>query len=381
MKANKISAIITNENEPAGLALLTASRPLPALFFDCKYRLMDFALSSVVNANIRTLLMILNERKIKSVFDHLGGSREWGLDSIGSYQYVNFYQDILRKKAEGKKYLANTIEFLQKSKSTYTVIMGSQMLCNIDLKAAVRIHKQRPEKMSVVFKREVQDKIANEDQILEFGADNRIIEHGRFSDVANKTDLYNLCMDIFIVDTEWLIEALYEGQENDAPASLIEFLVEQMTKIPTNGYEYTGYSSNIFDVKSYYQANMELLEPENFNELLFSSQKVITRTKNEVATYFSPESDVQSSHLATGSVIEGKLRRSFVSRRTSIKKDSDVEGAIIMANGSIGEGATVKYAILDKNVVISPGVKVIGTPDRPLIIPKDSCIVDDIYGG
>ena len=65
---------------------------------------MDFALSSVVNANIRNVFMIMNEGRIKSVFDHLGGGREWGLDSIGSYQYISFYQDILRRILVALKY-------------------------------------------------------------------------------------------------------------------------------------------------------------------------------------------------------------------------------------------------------------------------------------
>ena len=64
-------AIIGNEHEYTSLLPLTKTRPLSTLYFDCKYRIMDFALSSVVNANIRNVFMIMNEGRIKSVFDQL----------------------------------------------------------------------------------------------------------------------------------------------------------------------------------------------------------------------------------------------------------------------------------------------------------------------
>lgn len=109
MKANKMCAILGNEHEYSGLMPLTENRPLSTLYFDCKYRIMDFAISSAANANIRTVYIILNEGRVKSVFDHLGGGREWGLDSIGSYQYLSFYQDILRKRPKAKIITATSL--------------------------------------------------------------------------------------------------------------------------------------------------------------------------------------------------------------------------------------------------------------------------------
>ena len=70
MKTNKMCAIMGNEHEYDDLLPLTENRPLSALYFDCKYRLMDFALSNVVNANIRRVYVILNEGKLKSLLDH-----------------------------------------------------------------------------------------------------------------------------------------------------------------------------------------------------------------------------------------------------------------------------------------------------------------------
>lgn len=374
-------AIIGNEHEYTSLLPLTKNRPLSTLYFDCKYRIMDFALSSVVNANIRNVFMIMNEGRIKSVFDHLGGGREWGLDSIGSYQYISFYQDILRRKAEGKTYFDDVIDYLQKSKASYTVFISNKILANVDLRAVLKIHQAQNNEITAVFKRVARNDIASDDQILTLGENGTVLGTKKFNDLSEKDDTYNLAMGIFIANTDWLIKALNAGQNAGAPTSIEEFLVSELTKVKSSAYEYTGYMSNIYSVKSYYQANMDMLNPEKFNSLLFSSQKVITRTKNEVATYFTEDSEVRRSQFATGCVIKGKVEDSLISRRTVVENGAEVIGSVLMGSVNVGENTSVKYAILDKNVTIDANLKIEGTPEKPVVIEKDTHITADVIGG
>ncbi|KRM65893.1 glucose-1-phosphate adenylyltransferase regulatory subunit [Ligilactobacillus agilis DSM 20509] len=374
-------AIIGNEHEYTSLLPLTKNRPLSTLYFDCKYRIIDFALSSVVNANIRNVFMIMNEGRIKSVFDHLGGGREWGLDSIGSYQYISFYQDILRRKAEGKTYFDDVIDYLQKSKASYTVFISNKILANVDLRAVLKIHQAQNNEITAVFKRVARNDIASDDQILTLGENGTVLGTKKFNDLSEKDDTYNLAMGIFIANTDWLIKALNAGQNAGAPTSIEEFLVSELTKVKSSAYEYTGYMSNIYSVKSYYQANMDMLNPEKFNSLLFSSQKVITRTKNEVATYFTEDSEVRRSQFATGCVIKGKVEDSLISRRTVVENGAEVIGSVLMGSANVGENTSVKYAILDKNVTIDANLKIEGTPEKPVVIEKDTHITADVIGG
>ena len=381
MKTNRMCAIIGNEHEYTSLLPLTKHRPLSTLYFDCKYRIMDFALSSVVNANIRNVFMIMNEGRIKSVFDHLGGGREWGLDSIGSYQYISFYQDILRRKAEGKTYFDDVIDYLQKSKASYTVFISNKILANVDLRAVLKIHQAQNNKITAVFKRVARNNIASDDQILTLGENGTVLGTKKFNDLSEKDDTYNLAMGIFIANTDWLIKALDAGQNAGAPTSIEEFLVSELTKVKSSAYEYTGYMSNIYSVKSYYQTNMDMLNPEKFNSLLFSSQKVITRTKNEVATYFTEDSEVRRSQFATGCVIKGKVEDSLISRRTVVENGAEVIGSVLMGSANVGENTSVKYTILDKNVTIDANLKIEGTPEKPVVIEKDTHVTADVIGG
>ncbi|WP_281165722.1 glucose-1-phosphate adenylyltransferase subunit GlgD [Liquorilactobacillus sicerae] len=377
MKTNRMCAIIGNEHEYADLLPLTAERPLSTLYFDCKYRILDFALSSVANANIRSVFMIVNEGRIKSIFDHLGGGREWGLDSIGSYQYISFYQDFVHKKAQGQPCFGDIIQFLKTSKSPYTVYLTNKFICNLDLQAVLKIHQEQNNEITAVFKRMPADKIAPDDQVLKLKDSSQIADVVAYRDVTAKKEIYNLSLGAFIMKTSWLIASL----ENSQALSIEEFLFNKLKHAKNSTYEYTGYVSNVYDLPSYYQANMDMLNVENYNSLLFSSQKVITRTKNEVATYFASESDVKNSQIATGCRIEGTVYNSLISRRTLIAKKAKVEQAIIMGSSSVSEKAKVKYAIIDKNVKIDPHVEIIGRPDNLVVIKKNSHITESVYGG
>lgn len=380
MRANKIAAIISGVYESKELLPLTENRPLSTLPFDCKYRILDFSLSNAVNANIKQVYMIFNQHQTKSVFDHIGGGREWHLDSVDSRFFINFYQEYLQKKAEGLPYYDDAIDFLNKSKSEYTVFMGNRMLCNIDIESVLKIHQQKDVDLTVVYKKMSKEYISAKDVILKID-DGHVIGYDRFENNRLEDELHNLSMTIFICRTDWLIRQFQEGQLNNSPASMQEFLMDRMNQVRTSAYEYTGFLSNIFDVKSYYDANMAMLDSKKFNSLLYTSQKIYTKLKNEVATYYAPTSVVNNSQFATGCIIEGKVENSLFSRKTFVAKDAEVYDSIVMANVRIQENAFIKNAIVDKNVIIEPGVKIIGTAEKPVVVRKNAHVLNDIYGG
>lgn len=143
-------------------------------------------------------------------------------------------------------------------------------------------------------------------------------------------------------------------------------------------FEYTGYLSNISSIKSYYDANMDMLTPNKFYSLFFSNQKVYTKVKNEEATYFDKQSNVSNSQLASGSIIKGYLDHSIVSRNCLLEKGTRVVNSIIFPKVKIGEGATIENTIIDKCVKVASGVTLKGSLDKPLVIPKFSEINEDI---
>ncbi|WP_207694873.1 glucose-1-phosphate adenylyltransferase, GlgD subunit [Enterococcus sp. DIV0212c] len=380
MKTKKMCAILGNESRFQKLLPLTENRPLDTLPFDCKYRLIDFPLSSIANANINSIFMVFNEGETRSVFDHIGGGKEWNLDSLQNRYFVYFYQEFLKEKAQGLPYFDSVIDYLEKSESEFTVFMGSNMLCNIDLRAVLRSHRNQKNQMTVVYKRMEREKISLDEGIIQVNEDGNATGIHGFKGAAEKAERLNLCMNIYIIQTEWLIDQLKNGQKNDSSPSMHTFLQNKIAEEPTTAYEYTGYLSNIHDVSSYYRANMDMLDSNKFNSLMYSKQKIYTKLKNEVPTYYSESSHVKNSQCATGCIIEGSLENSLISRRTTVKNGAKIKHSIVMANAKIAEDAIIEYAILDKNVTVEAGVKISGTAEKPIVIKKNQVVSTDIYG-
>ena len=375
MKTNRVSAIIDNGNCYGELHDLVANRPLATLPFDCKYRLLDFQLSNVINANIQSLFLLMNHDDMQSVFDHIGGGKEWSLDSLRNKFFMHFNNKNFEGEYE-RDFISHVVDYLQKSSSEITVIMGSKMLCNIDLKAIIKIHQQYDRDMTVVYKRVTPENISRDNLLIDLESDGNISLCHSSDNELEVMEKYNLCMDIFIVKTKWLIDIL-ENDENKMN-SIIKILRGKIDNESCMSYEYTGYLSNIYDIPSYYRANMEMLQPAKFNSLLYSSQKIYTKLVNEVPTYYAQNSVVNNSQFASGCVIDGTVVDSLISRRCKISEAAVIEHSIIMASASISKNAYIKNAILDKNVIVDEGVRIIGADNNPIVIKKDSHVTNDI---
>lgn len=379
MKANKMCALIGNIHRYDELLPLIENRPIATLPFASKYRLLDFNLSNVANANIPSVFMVFNEGETRSVFDHIGGGREWSLDGVKNRFFIHIYQDYTRRADNNRSYYELIIDYLLKSKTEYAVYMGSKFLCNIDLRAIQAIHRQKKSDLTVVYKRVEKERVHPSDILLKMDTENIVVEKASAS-ATEPAELVNLCTDIYIIKTERLIELLRKRQAAGVVGSLENLLRESIGQ-NTSAYEYTGYLTNIYDISSYYQANMDMLDVKKFNSLLYSGQKIYTKMKDEVPTYYSRTSNTRDSLLATGCKIEGEVAHSLISRGTHIFEGAQVEHSIVFSSNTIHPNAHVSYAILDKNVTVDPNVRIIGTANKPVVVPKGEHVTTDIIGG
>ncbi|MGQ5709290.1 glucose-1-phosphate adenylyltransferase subunit GlgD [Lactobacillus sp. PSON] len=377
MKTNKMAAIFSNQHEYNELRPLTDERSLSTLYFAGKYRIMDFSLSSIVNAGINNVYTLINEEKVRSYLDHLGGGKEWGLDTIGSYEYLDFYQKIMQAQASGEEYFNDVINFLETSNYPYTVFIENKMIANLDLQSVLHFHQENNNKITAVFKKVGNDKIAPDDRMFILDDKNTIVSCQQIID-AQKQNSYNLSLNIYVADTKWLIAELKRAQRSDSSINIGKRLANLAAKYRASAYEYTGYLHNIHDISSYYKANMDMIDKNKRDLLLYGNQKIITRIRNEVGTYFSNDSKVRNSMLATGCKIKGKVDSSIISRRVDIDHDSKVYKSVIMANCNLGKNSHVEYAILDKNVVVDENVTIKGTPERPIVVKKGAVVSKDL---
>lgn len=375
MKIDKYSAILGSTTSLTEMSGLTNTRPLANLPFNGKYRLIDFQLSNLANAGIHSVYGIFRGRNIRSIFDHIRSGREWGLNTLLSHYFLGFYDTGSESVEKDKDYYDQILTYLKRSGSDQTVYLSCDILCNIDLEQVLHVHHVTQRNMTTVYKKIHRKYISPSNDILKIDECDNVVGRDQISD---SRDLEKMSAGIYIMNTPWLIEKMEEEAAKDKPRKLRYFLQDLTISERALAFEYTGYLANIASVKSYYDANMDMLDSQKFYSLLYANQKVYTKIKNEESTYFAPESKVINSQFASGSIVKGKIDNSILSRNCFIDSCSQITHSIIFPKVRIGEGAIIEHAIIDKNVKIAPGVTVKGSQESPIVITKALEITEDI---
>ena len=377
MKIDKYSAILGNTVGFHDMSTLTSNRPVASLPFGGKYRLIDFPLSSLANAGVRSVFGIFQQDNISSVFDHIRSGREWGLNTLLSHYYLGIYNTRVESSTVGKEYYQQLLTYLKRSESNQTVSLNCDVLVNIDLNQVFHLHNTTKSPITVVYKKLPKKDISEVNAILDIDETDHVVSHKLFDKKSNQ-DFYNMSTDIFVVDTQWLIKCLEEEAQKEYPEKLRYVLRDLAAKEGAFAYEYTGYLANIHSVETYYQANKDMLDLHKFYSLFTPNQKIYTKVKNEEPTYYASSSKVAKSQFASGSIIEGEVVNSVLSRNVRVHEDSLVKDSLLFTRVVIGKGAQVEYAIVDKGAEIAEGVVIRGTAENPVVIKKGEKVTEDI---
>lgn len=377
MKIDKYSAILGNTVGYHDMSTLTSHRPVASLPFGGKYRLIDFPLSSLANAGIRSVFGIFQQENISSVFDHIRSGREWGLSTLLSHYYLGIYNTPVENTTVGPEYYQQLLTYLRRSGSDQTVALNCDVLVNIDLNQVFHLHNTVDRPITVVYKKLPSKDISEVNSVLEIDESDHVISQKLF-DSKDAAEVYNMSTDIFIVDTPWLIEKIEEEAKKEYPQKLRYILRELAVEYNAFAFEYTGYLANVHSVESYYRSNLDMLETQNFIKLFSPNQKVYTKVKNEEPTYYAKTSNIKTSQFASGSIVEGRVENSVVSRRVYLHQGSEVRSSILFPGVVVRENAIVEHAILDKGVEVAAGVTIRGSLDAPVVVQKGTIVTEDI---
>lgn len=377
MKIDKYSAILGNTVGYHDMSTLTSHRPVASLPFGGKYRLIDFPLSSLANAGIRSVFGIFQQENISSVFDHIRSGREWGLSTLLSHYYLGIYNTPVENTTVGPEYYQQLLTYLKRSGSDQTVALNCDVLVNIDLNQVFHLHNTVDRPITVAYKKLPSKDISEVNSVLEIDESDHVISQKLF-DSKDEAEVFNMSTDIFIVDTPWLIEKIEEEAKKEYPQKLRYILRELAVEYNAFAFEYTGYLANVHSVESYYRSNLDMLETQNFIKLFSPNQKVYTKVKNEEPTYYAKTSNIKTSQFASGSIVEGTVENSVVSRRVYLHQGSEVRSSILFPGVVVHENAIVEHAILDKGVEVAAGVTIRGSLEAPVVVQKGTIVTEDI---
>ena len=121
-----------------------------------------------------------------------------------------------------------------------------------------------------------------------------------------------------------------------------------------------------------------MLDRQKFYSLFSPNHKIYTKVKNEEPTYYATTSKVNRSQFASGSIVEGEVVNSVISRNTRILAGSSVKDSLLFPRVVVGKNAVLEYAIVDKGVEIGEGVVIRGTAEHPVVLKKGQKVTEDI---
>lgn len=332
--AQSMLGIINATNELDTFQQLTAHRPLAALPFAGRYRLIDFMLSNMVNSGI-TNVAIFTGHGVRSLMDHLGSGKQWDLARKRDGLFV-FTPDArtVNERFGSFAHFARNISYFLRSKEKYVVITNCDIIGIMDFHKILDHH------------------IETESDITE------VFQNGK-------------SLQTFILEKDLLL-SLFEKYKNQGYYSILDVVHDRRNKFRNNMYEWSGYIAKIDSLKSYYRYSLDILQPSVWKQVFTKEAPIFTKVKDEPPTRYKKGAKIANSMIANGCIIEGELENCIVSRSVKIGKGSVIRNSIIMQKCQIEENCVLDGVIIDKDVKIENSVQLIGTLETPYVVEKGS---------
>lgn len=364
--------IYTGEND-IHLGELTSARAVAALPIAGRYRVIDFMLSSMVHTGIKHV-GIITQKNYSSLMDHIGSGREWDLHGK---QGLNILPPFLTRENMGVytgllDALKSNSTFLRLSTQEYIVLTNSHTIYNIDFTDALRAHVESGCDLTMIYGR-TNKSVGAEHETFLITQDNRItgMEIGTSAPTSDCVSLK-----IYITRRELLRQMIEQGSANGMHSFERDIIQRNINNgsLSVNGYEYKGLARQIDSIQSYFNFNMELLNPEVRSQLFPAERPVYTKVRDDLPARYIDESLCSNSLIANGCVIEGTVINSVLFRGVKVAKGAVVKNSIVMQDAQIQEGAEIDHCILDKQSVIRRNGRLIAPAAYPIVIAKNVVI-------
>jgi glucose-1-phosphate adenylyltransferase len=382
VEGRRVFGLVLAGGEGKRLMPLTADRAKPAVPFGGHYRLVDFALSNLVNAGYLRIV-VLTQYKSHSLDRHI--TTTWRLSPL----LGNYVTPVPAQQRLGPHWFAGSADAIHQSlnliyddRPDYVCVFGADHIYRIDPAQMIERHIELGAGVTVAGIRAPLEQ-APELGVIEPSADGHTIARFREKPtdavgLPDAPDQIYASMGIYVFTASTLIDAVTadaadEMSRHDLGGNVIPALVRRgeahvydflSNDVPGASEEERGYWRDVGTIDSYYQAHMDLVTTVPAFNLYNKSWPIFTWPEPLPPAKFVVEEEGRTGHavssLICGGVIVsgGKVRRSVLSPDVHVHSYAEVERSVLMHGVDIGRSAVVRNAILDKNVRIGEGVKI-----------------------
>ena len=374
------AGIIFSNIHDANISELTRNRTMASVPFGCRYRLIDFTLSNMVNSNINNV-SVITHYNYQSLMDHIGSGKDWdlarrsgGIKILPPFitAYANNRNSLYSTRLEALKSVHNSIS---KISDDYVVLSDCDVICNIDLKDMISNHAQSGADITIAVKKV---NLSKEKAKINVIIDSD--ESGRITDVkaglTNFEGEADINLNIMVMNREYLQEIVLDAIAHNYDSLTKDVLLKNVNRRVYRTYRYDGYFACISSSQDYYASSMELINDSNVRNQLFGvrNRPIYTKVRNSAPTYYSPEAKVKNSLIADGCQIFGEVENSIIFRGTKIGKGTVVKNCILFQDTFTGENVKLNCVIADKNVVIRDNKNLSGDETLPFYLAKGKMI-------
>ncbi|MFP4286392.1 MAG: glycogen/starch synthase [Candidatus Izemoplasmataceae bacterium] len=333
---NNTMLAIIDATAKAQLDRLTIHRMPGALPFAGKYRLIDFALSNIKNANI-TNVAIFPYGNYRSLQDHIGSGKRWDLDRRKDGLFILPPKNMTFATEDMVTFqrMSEHIEYFKRSLQPYVLLIQAHIVWNID------------------FSHVLDDHITSGADITEI--------------MGEKTRLKS-----FIIAKDKLLNYILEYDA--IPYKTINDVVLNAPSIKINTYIHKAYTRYITDNFNYMKSNLDMLRFDIGRTIFSSDRPILSKEKTAPPTFYDEHAKVSNSMIASGTYVNGTVRNSIIGRDVIIKESAVIDNSVIMSNAVIESNTFINYAILDKGTIVKEDTYIEGTSVEPYVTQKEQIV-------
>ncbi|NNE07263.1 MAG: glucose-1-phosphate adenylyltransferase [Gemmatimonadetes bacterium] len=358
------------------LNILSTARAKPAVPFGGLYRIIDFALSNVMNSGIDRVA-VLTQYKPLSLNEHVGGGEAWDLygrrrgAKILPPRTGDAESDWYRGTADAIRQNLDYIDFINPER---IMILSGDHIYHMDYGPMIEFHKEADADLTIAMMRVPWEDtrhfgIASTDDL------GRIVDWEE-KPTEPKSNLASL--GIYCFDAKYLTNALRGIAEHDFGKNIIPAALANDTVF---AYPFEGYWRDVGTLQAYWAANMDMLDPASGLDIrnwrVRTNHELDGRVGDRPPSLAARSADAKTCVVSPGCHIEGRVERSVLSPGVTIEEGADVQGSVLMHNVHVGRGAVLRDVIVDKNGVIGDGAR-IGTGDASHV---NEASPDHLYTG
>lgn len=379
MNNEEALAVIFANSYDALIPEMVSERLMASIPFAGRYRLCDFLISSMVHSGIDNISLIV-KKNYHSLMDHLGSGQEFDLArKNGGINIVPPYAQKQIKVYEGRVEAIESLKgYLRKCTQKYVIMADANYVFNFDFREPIEAHKNTGADITAMYRKQEVPKVflrpnGNNDEMY-YTFD---IDDGRIKKIyINDRDMgkVNFGMNIYIMEKEKLIRIVDDAFVHGYSYFTRDLMATNTDSLNIQAYEYTGYASQITDMKSYFEENMKLLDEDNRAALFKSGNSIYTKIRDDNPTRYINGSKAKNVMVADGCVIEGTVENSILSRGVKIGKNAKVKNCILLQDTVIEDGANLEYVITDKNVRVSRNRSLTGNDSFQVYVAKGQTV-------